>query len=312
MKVTNMNTYRTLLNQMDRTSSDLSKSQITSATGKRLTQASDDPTSVRPALLTRERIQGSERYLKTIDTGLDRLNVQDSNLDQAENLLIRARELVVTAGNGTYGASERLSLANEVKNLRESMLVVGNSQVDGKYAFGGYAEATQPFSANPAYNPPLDSRPMLYNGDQGAVMLEISPGEQVAVNVDGQSLFLGDADGDGAADPGKVDIFALLARVEEGLRANDQAGVSAELDNLKTALDQVSGFRSQVGNTAQRLETSRDAMADVQVDLQEILSGYEDADLAETLTKMMQQEQALQAAMSVTSRISKLSILDYL
>lgn len=312
MKVTNMNTYRTLLNQMDRTSSDLSKSQITSATGKRLTQASDDPTSVRPALLTRQRIQGSEGYLKTMDAGLSRLDVQDTNLGQAENLLIRANELVVMAGNGGYSASDRLSMADEVKNLRESMLVVANSQIDGKYAFGGYAEATQPFSANPAYNPPLDSRPMLYNGDQGSVMLEISPGEQVAVNVDGQSLFLGDADGDGAADPGKVDIFALLARVEEGLRANDQAGVSAELDNLKTALDQVSGFRSQVGNTAQRLETSRDAMADVQVDLQEILSGYEDADLAETLTKMMQQEQALQAAMSVTSRISKLSILDYL
>lgn len=312
MKVTNMNTYRTLLSQMDRTSSELNQSRITSATGKRLTKASDDPTSVRPAMLARERMQGADGFLRTMASGLSRLDVQDTNLGQAENLLIRASELVVMSGNGAYSASDRLSMADELKNLRESMLVVANSQVDGKYAFAGYAENAQPFSANPAYNPPVDSRPMLYNGDQGAVKLEISPGEQVTVNVDGQSLFLGDADGDGNPDPGKVDIFALLARVEEGLRSNDQAGVSAELDNLKTALEQVSGFRSQVGNTASRLETSRDAMADVQVDLKELLSRYEDADLAETLTKMMQQEQALQAAMSVTSRISKMSILDYL
>jgi flagellar hook-associated protein 3 FlgL len=312
MKVTNMSTYRTLLSNMDRVGSDLNQLRVTSATGKRLTRASDDPASVRPALLTRERMQGTERYLRSMDAALDRMKVQDSNLNQAENLLTRASELVVMSGNGTYGASERLALADEIKGLRESLLAVGNAQVDGKYVFSGYAETTKPFSANPAYNPPIDSRPVLYHGDQGAVRLEISPGEQVTVNLDGQTMLLGDADGDGTPDGGMVDAFAVLARIEEGLRANDQAAVTAQLPNLDSALDQMTRYRGQLGNTAQRLATSREHMADVQVDLEEILSRFEDADLAQTLTQMNQQEQALQAAMSVTARISKLSILDYL
>ena len=312
MKVTNMSTYRTLLSHMDRTSSDLNQLRTTSITGKRLSRVSDDPSAVRPALLTRERLQGSERYLRTMDSALDRLKVQDTNLGQMENLLTRASELVVAAGNGAYNATDRLTMANEIKGLRESLLAVGNGQVEGKYVLSGYAEGTAPFRANPAYDPLLDPRPVLYDGDQGVVMLEVAPGEQIAANLNGQALLLGDADGDGSTDAGMVDVFAVLARVEEGLRANDQAGVTAELDSLKTALDQVSNYRSQLGNTGQRIEVGRETMADVQVDLQEILSRYEDTDLTATLTKMMQQEQALQVAMNVTGRISKLSIMDYL
>lgn len=312
MKVTNQSTYRSLLNNMDRIQTDLTRSQLVATSGKKLAKASDDPAAVRPALLTRERLLGSERYLQTMDSTLDRLTAQEAGLDQAENLLARVNEVVVASGNAALSASDRRTMADEIGQLRESLLAMGNTRNDGKYLFAGYAEETQPFSANPAYNPPVDSRPVLYNGDQGVVRLEISQGEQVAVNINGQSLLLGDDDGDGTPDAGKVDIFALLTRIEEGLRANDQAGVSAELDNVKLAQEQVSDHRTRIGNLAQRVEVSREAMADAQVDLQEMLSRYEDADLAKVLAEMLQQEQALQAAMSVTSRVSKLSILDYL
>lgn len=312
MKVTNQSTYRSLLNNMDRIQTDLTRSQLVATSGKQLTKASDDPAAVRPALLTRERLLGSERYLRTMDSALDRLTAQEAGLDQAENLLARVNEVVVASGNAALSASDRRTMADEIGQLRESLLAVGNTRSDGKYLFAGYAEETQPFSANPAYNPPVDSRPVLYNGDQGVMRLEISQGEQVAVNINGQSLLLGDDDGDGTPDAGKIDIFALLTRIEDGLRANDQAGVSAELDNVKIAQEQVSDHRTRIGNLAQRVEVSREAMADAQVDLQEMLSRYEDADLAKVLAEMLQQEQALQAAMSVTSRVSKLSILDYL
>jgi flagellar hook-associated protein 3 FlgL len=42
------------------------------------------------------------------------------------------------------------------------------------------------------------------------------------------------------------------------------------------------------------------------------LSGYRDADLVEAYSNLAKQEQALQAALSVTAKISDLSILDYL
>ena len=48
------------------------------------------------------------------------------------------------------------------------------------------------------------------------------------------------------------------------------------------------------------------------IDLKAILSRYEDADAIEVFNDIVQQESAFQAALSVTGRVSQLSILDYL
>jgi flagellar hook-associated protein 3 FlgL len=50
----------------------------------------------------------------------------------------------------------------------------------------------------------------------------------------------------------------------------------------------------------------------VLIDLKQILSRYEDADAIEAFNAIVQQETAFQAALSVTSKVSQLSILDYL
>jgi len=51
---------------------------------------------------------------------------------------------------------------------------------------------------------------------------------------------------------------------------------------------------------------------DVQIDLQMILSRYQDADAIETFAEITKQETAFQAALSITAKVSQISILDYL
>ena len=53
------------------------------------------------------------------------------------------------------------------------------------------------------------------------------------------------------------------------------------------------------------------AQEQVEVDLKQILSRYQDADAIETFNEIVKQETAFQAALNVTSRISRISILDY-
>ena len=81
---------------------------------------------------------------------------------------------------------------------------------------------------------------------------------------------------------------------------------------LYSAQEQINTYIGKSAAAANRLDRTQEEMLDIQVDLKGMLSRYEDVDLAEAITMMSQQEQALQAAMSVTGRISKLSILDYL
>ena len=86
--------------------------------------------------------------------------------------------------------------------------------------------------------------------------------------------------------------------------------MQTSLDDLEGAADQNRRLRSQLGNRASRVETAMDYQEGVRIDLKQILSRYEDADAIEAFNDIVQQETAFQAALSVTGKVSQLSILD--
>ncbi|NTV14070.1 MAG: flagellar hook-associated protein FlgL [Desulfobulbaceae bacterium] len=312
MRTSESSSYRTMLQFMTLNTRRLQEAQVAVASGKKLGKPSDNPAGVAPMLLAKTQLESTDLFIKNSAAAQDRLKTQGTQLSQADSLLARAIELTVAAGNGVYSAQERAGMANEIKDLRAEMLGVANSQMNGKYFYGGFLDKVAPFSINSAYDPILDPRSVLYDGDNGMAQLEIAPGEQMAVNFPGNAVFLGDENGDGAVDAGQVDIFATLSSLENALLNNDQAGTTAHLDDLYQAQHQIGIYQTKTGNAANRLERSLSDMEDLQIDLKGVVSRFEDVDVAAAITQMTQQEQALQAAMSVTGRISKLSILDYL
>jgi len=60
------------------------------------------------------------------------------------------------------------------------------------------------------------------------------------------------------------------------------------------------------------VETAIDAKAQAENDLKQILGKYEDADITQTASQIVQQETALKAALNVSSRMSEISILNYM
>ncbi|MFO7877340.1 MAG: flagellar hook-associated protein FlgL, partial [Desulfovermiculus sp.] len=80
------------------------------------------------------------------------------------------------------------------------------------------------------------------------------------------------------------------------------------LKDLDDVMSRVSNERGLVGATMNRLESSQEIRQQATTDLKELLSTYEDADIVEASTKLIQQETSLKAALSVTSRISRISI----
>lgn len=311
MRATSNTTYRSLQAFLDRTSERMQTLQLAAATGKRINRPSDDPTAISPVLSARTQIMASDRYIETIESGLDRVDNMDGYLDGIENNLVRVKEISIAAVNGSLTAQDMQTYADEVAQLRESLMDSANAQVDGKYLFAGFAEKNRPFELNPNY-PATEPNPVSYLGDNGSLEFEIAPNELINVNMTGNGFMMGDFDNDGTTDAGAVDIFALVTSLEEELRANNPAGVEALIDPLEDAANQVRSQRSLKGNVGRRLEVARDHMEQIKVDMEEFRSRFEDADILETITDLQQQEQSLQAALSVTGRVSELSILDYI
>lgn len=336
MKVTQNSTYRLMNTNLNRITNTLQDLQTQGATGLKLNNPSDDPSSIRPVLTTRTQIRHTERYLETMGVSLDKMQATDGHLGHVETVLQRVKEIAVNSINGSLSAADMTTLADEVALLQHELLDAANAMIDGKYTFSGFQENTQPFIPNPNYNPDpavpvpppydpadADTWPYLYMGDNNPTELEITPGELLEVNLTGNDLFLGISNANwnpppNQSDVGRIDIFSTIERLEESIRAGniDNAaglggGIEAAIDNLEIAADQNRRLRSQQGIKMARVETAMSHQEGVEVDLNQILSRYQDADAIETFNEIIQQETAFQAALNVTSRVSKISILDY-
>ncbi len=322
MKATQGTTYRMLQSRLNDVTTELENLRIIGATGKKLNNPSDDPAAIRPVLNTRKQISNVERYLETMGKSGDVMQATDGYLETVENIMQRAQELVITAANDSYNTEDREILADELVELKNQLLDASNGNIDGKYIFAGYQEDTKPFVINgsyteAAYNPADHTTwPVLYNGDENPTFLEITPGELIQVNFTGNNLLLGtetwDPSGTNSIESGRYDLFAELTQAEEAIRSEDQAAMQTSIEDLQGAAEQNRRLRSQLGNRAERVDNAIADQEGVLVDLKQILSRYEDADAIESFNAIVQQETALQAALSVTGKVSQLSILDFI
>lgn len=327
MKVTEQSTYRLMQSNLNRITTDLLSLREQGASGLRLNRPSDDPGAIRPVLNTRSQLQQNARYLETMGQAGDRMAATDGYLAQVENLLVQAKELAINAANGSLNDADLGILADQINQIRQELLNTANASVGGKYLFAGYQQATQPFTVNPSYDPALydPANPATwwagYSGDDNPFQLEITPGEVISTTLTGSELFFGIANGSGATSPdgvNSIDLFSVLTRLEEAVRAGNiddplQAGgsVQAQLENLEIAANQNRRLRSGLGARAARVDQAMAHQENARVDLEQILSRYQDADIIKVFNDIVQKETAFQAALNVTGRVSKISILDY-
>jgi flagellar hook-associated protein 3 FlgL len=335
MKVTQNSTYRLMQTNLERITSKLQDLQNQGATGLRLNKPSDDPASIGPVLTTRTQIRDSERFLTTMGVTADKMAATDGYMASIETALQTAKEITTSAINGSLSDSDRTTLADQIDQLKQQLLDSANATVDGKYIFAGYQENTKPFTANPTYDPttydPTDSTtwPYYYNGDANPTKLQITPGEYLDATITGNQLFLGVSNANWVnattpatgpqPEPGKIDIFSVLTRVSEAIRANNVnnaagagGGMQNGLTNLETAADQERIIRSRLGTRATRVEDATQQEQSVKIDLQQILSRYQDADSIATFNDITKQQTAFEAALNITAKVSKISILDYI
>lgn len=157
-------------------------------------------------------------------------------------------------------------------------------------------------------------------GDQTAYgTINVSPNSSTGVTLSGTGL----ADVGLTADTlngasGRIDLFTILTRTEEAIRAGNFSDVNGpggslavQLENLEIGANQNRTLRSSLGARAQRVDSALLQREDAQIDLKQILSRYQDADIIKVYNDIIQKENAFEAALNVTGRVSKISILDY-
>jgi len=313
MRVTDAMLQRTALADVTRQRERLARTQQQAASGLRINRPSDDPLGTGMAVMLEADLAAVAQRARTVSGTRARVAVGERAIDAASDALVRARELAIQGANGGQDASTRLQIAREVEALHATLLAEANARFAGGHVFAGFASATAPFAASGAFTTPPPVAPAVaFAGDSHEIRVEIEDGVSVPVGLDGRRVFMGDGDGDGAPDAGREDVFDVLTDLWQALASDDPAGAAAALPRLDRAMDQLSLERSGLGVVAGRLEAAEQRLAARTLDTQSRLSELRDADMAEVVSNLLQQESALQAGLSAMGRMIQPTLLDFL
>lgn len=297
MRVTNSMLGNTILKNISASYARIERSQDQLSSGKLYRQPSDNPIAINQSLGIRVSLKETDQYLSNISDGLTWLNTADTALRNSTDLLQRAKELAVTGANSTNTQSELNAIATEVDQLISEMENIGNTNIAGRYIFGGNQTTAAPFSE--VGGPPPTA--INYNGDSGAINYEVEKGVNVSVNLSGDTVF-----------KGSTDVFQTLITLRDDLRAGDYAAVSADTSTVDDALGMITDAMMVVGAKTNRLEMTQSRLEDDKLGLTKALSGVEDADISEVITKLKMDENVYQAALMAGSTAMQKSLIDFL
>jgi flagellar hook-associated protein 3 FlgL len=296
MRITNNIIVQSQLDGLQSNLTALNKAQTQATTGKRLTQASDDPGAAATIMSSASSLRAIQQYKTTVSRASDRIAAEDTTLQQLQDLLTRAKQIATQQGSDTSSAETRAAAAAEVGGLIQSAVQLGNTKFGNEYLFGGDAATTAPFATSGSGGAVTYSS----TDPTGQRNVEIGDGQTMAISHDGTQVFV------------NTGALAALQNLQNALAANDGDGIRTSADSLDTSFDGVQTIVGDVGARGNRLDMTSSNLDAFEGTVTNLKSDLEDIDYEAAITDLMSRQNAYQAAMLATTKVMSLTLTDYL
>lgn len=267
------------------------------ATGKKITRPSQDPVVASMGIAYRTDVNHITQYQKNVTTADKWLQSSDSALSQVNDVLDTIRELTNQASNDTYTPAQRQTIGDQISQLTQQLVTIGNTQIGGQYIFSG--EDSQ--------------NPLLTEDSTGAVSINstalANPSLSVNVN-DGVSMPIN-------VNPNQVftsSLFSDLSDLKNALNDPSSTGeqIDGFLDKIDTHLNDVANAQADVGAKQNRVDTISSQLDAQNTMATQIMATNEDADYASVIVNLNQQQNVYNASLAVGARIIQQSLVDFL
>ncbi|KJS30387.1 MAG: hypothetical protein VR64_17020 [Desulfatitalea sp. BRH_c12] len=259
----------------------LVKTQEQIASGKRINRASDDPIGMSRALGYRKTIASLEQYNANITDAKFHVETVEDILGGITDLLRDAKAIA-----SDPKPDGRAEMADMVVAIREQVLQMANSRVNGNYVFAGDRTDVKPFDGT------------AYQGDNGTKDYMIGEGLFVNFEADGEQIF--------------GNVFDVLNDLEDGLRNESNADITAQLPLIEDIIAGIATVRAGNAGKYKRLEATENFNSRFTVNTESLLSRTEDTDIAAAAIDLKIQETAYQSTLATAAKIVQPSLIDYL
>ncbi len=327
MRITNSITQRRFFKNYSSSMERMTKLFDQTITRRKFDKVSENTAAASKAFLVRRQ--------------LARIDMYNSNLNDAKDILSSAETSAMTVGNSIKNASttllkalndpngsDREVLAVQIENYRDEIIKTMNNSFAGRYIFGGTANEA-PFTLDDAtgrllYNGAAVSDPSVTEFPQnGDVYLDIGLGlefdpvtgkldPQTALQISTSGLdFLGHGLDSSGLENNICDALTSIAGL---LRQEPFDSDSARMyvDKLNTMHGSTLTAVADIGNRIQYIEHNLERLASDKLTLQEAQNGLELVDSAEAITAYKAEETAYKTCLQIGPRLIQNTLFDYL
>ncbi|MGV3024288.1 flagellar hook-associated protein FlgL [Clostridium thermobutyricum] len=321
MRITNTMMANNYLRDMRKNLNNLNtlNGQLTS--GKEIRRPSDNPFKVARSMQLHTDINANKQYNNNITDTINFLDATDTALNQLINVMQRTRELMVSAGNATYGEDERKAIQEEIKQQTREISQILNTNFDGKYIFGGTKGTSKPTDVQNdelVFVDKAGAKINIPNGDQNQIkmlssdlVVEISQGVKIEYNVTAMEIV------NFKSKEGKeIDFSFLMKDIQHNLQSEDEKDmekvVGENLSDLDSVISNLMQIRGEVGAMQNRMESALEKNKDENLNMKELLSNNEDIDITEKTMEAAMAETVYIAALQTSAKVLPPTLMDYL
>lgn len=322
MRVTNKMMSNNFLRDMRNNLQNMQTLQQQMTSGKEIRRPSDNPFKTARAMQLHTDISTNKQYNENIKDTINWLDVTDTALDQAGNVLQRVRELLVSAGNAGYGPDEKKAIKDEINQKVGELTQVLNTNFDGKYLFAGSRGLTKPVmevtvDGNNSIEYQLKdgtSTTDLTNEEVNMIShkleVEVSQGVKLEYNISAKDVLQFSA---------TKDLNSVLKNITTHLDGNSvgtedpaEALNGEDLQDITDAINNLLRLRSEVGAKQNRMEGAKDKNVDENFNMTEILSETEDIDITEKTMQYATMQTVYVASLQTSAKVIQPTLMDYL
>jgi flagellin-like hook-associated protein FlgL len=293
VRITQRAVALTSLQGLNRNLDAVGKLQQQLTSGRLINAPSDSPTGTNRAMQTRNELASVSQEARNISDGEAWLEQSDSTIQNMLDAARKVRDLTVQGlSTGSSSDASQKALATEVASLRDGLLTLANTNIQGRPLFGGVTPGTKAYDATTGAYVGLAGPP---------VTRRVSETEVLRVDISGPEAF---------GPPGD-DLFAVVGRIAADLTA-DPAALETHLADLDVIMQGMYTAVADVGARAKRLEGLGQINSDRSFTLQTQLSETENIDLPNTIMRLEMQKVGYEAALAATAKAISPTLLDYL
>jgi flagellar hook-associated protein 3 FlgL len=167
--------------RLDNLNAEQTRISYQTSTGKKINNGSEDASLYSREIFVDDRIRTYEGIKTQIERTTAQNNTSDSTIGEMKKLFEVVKTELIKANTDTTSDEGRKAIALNIAGIRENLLDLGNTQIEGEYLFSGSDTSIKPFSTN-------GSESIVYNGDNISRKIAVDDGSYRERGVNGYDV----------------------------------------------------------------------------------------------------------------------------